>query len=243
MTIWHLAANSEIKDGFANPDIDYKNTFLTTYNLIKISKSCKIKNFVFASSSAIYGDLKNKKISEETGPLMPISTYGAMKLASEGIIFAAKESFLKKIFIFRFPNVVGHPSTHGAIHDFLIKLKKNPEILKVLGNGKQKKIYMHVKDLVFLMDYIFRNSKKQISLYNLGPRDDGVTVKFISEEVVKYFKKNKKIIYQKKTKGWVGDVPYFKYSTNKLKKFFPSFKTYSKSAIIKAVKELATNSK
>ena len=139
-TIWHLAANSDIKDGFKDPDNDYKNTFLTTYNLIKISKKYKVKNFIFASSSAIYGDLRNQKLSEESGPLLPISTYGAMKLASEGIISAAKESFLKKIYIFRFPNVVGRPSTHGVIHDFILRLKKNPKTLKVLGNGKQKKV-------------------------------------------------------------------------------------------------------
>ena len=83
-----------------------------------------MRNFVFASSSAIYGNLNDKKLSEDTGPLLPISTYGAMKLASEAIISAAKESFLKKIYIFRFPNVVGHPSTHGVIHDFILRLKK-----------------------------------------------------------------------------------------------------------------------
>ena len=242
-TIWHLAANSDIKDGFKDPDNDFKNTFLTTYNLIKLAKKYKMKNFVFASSSAIYGNLNDIKLSEDTGPLLPISTYGAMKLASEGIISAAKESFLKKIYIFRFPNVVGYPSTHGVIHDFINKLKKNPHKLNVLGNGKQKKIYMHVDDLIHSMDYVVKNSNKNISLFNLGPRDNGVTVKFISKEVTRYFNKNKKIIFQKKSKGWVGDVPIFRYSTKKFKKFFPSFKSSSKSAIIKAVKQLATNSK
>lgn len=241
-TIWHLAANSDIKDGFDNPDNDYKNTFLTTYNLIKISKKIKVKNFVFASSSAIYGDLKNKKISEDSGPLLPISVYGSMKLASEGIISAAKESFLKKIFIFRFPNVVGYPSTHGVIHDFIKKLKKNPFKLDVLGNGQQKKIYMHVDELINSMCYVVNNSKKNVSLFNLGPRDNGVTVKFISKEVIKYFKKNKKIKFQKKTKGWVGDVPIFRYSTKKFKKFAPRIKTYSKYAIIRAVKDLIRKS-
>jgi len=237
-TIWHLAANSDIKNGFKDPDNDYKNTFLTTYNLIKISKKYQVKNFVFASSSAIYGDLKNKRLSENSGPLLPISTYGAMKLASEAIISAANESFLKKIFIFRFPNIVGFPSTHGAIHDFIKRLKKNPSKLMVLGNGKQRKVYMHVEDLILSMDYIYKNSKEKISLFNIGPRDDGVTVRFIAKEVVKYFKKNKKINFEKKIKGWVGDVPYFKYSIKKFKKFAPNIKTYSKDAVIKAIKEL-----
>ena len=239
-TIWHLAANSDIKDGFKDPDNDFKNTFLTTYNLIKLAKKYKMRNFVFASSSAIYGNLNDKKLSEDTGPLLPISTYGAMKLASEAIISAAKESFLKKIYIFRFPNVVGHPSTHGVIHDFILRLKKNPKTLKVLGNGKQKKVYMHVDDLIYSMNYVFKNSKNKISLFNLGPRDDGVTVKFISEQTVKYFKRNKKITYQKKKQGWVGDVPLFRYSTKKFQLFAPKIKTYSITAIKKALKELAS---
>ena len=241
-TIWHLAANSDIKDGFKNPDNDFTNTFLTTYNLIKVCKKYKIKNFVFASSSAIYGNLKNKKLAEDTGPLLPISTYGAMKLASEAIISAAKESFLKKIYIFRFPNVVGTPSTHGVIHDFVNRLKEKPKELKVLGNGKQKKIYMHVDELIESMYCVFKKSKNKISLFNLGPRDDGVTVKFISKETVKYFKKNKKISYQKKKQGWVGDVPFFRYSTKKFQKFAPHIKTYSKPSVEKAVKEIASKS-
>lgn len=237
-SIWHLAANSDIKDGFKNPDIDFENTFLTTYNLIKLSKKYKIKKFVFASSSAVYGDLKKKKISEDTGPLLPISTYGAMKLASEAIISAANESFLERIYIFRFPNVVGYPSTHGVIHDFIKKLNKNPKILNVLGNGKQKKVYMHVSDLIFSMYYIFKNSKKKISIFNLGPRDNGATVKFIAKETVKFFKENRRINYQKKNRGWIGDVPYFSYSTKKFQTFAPDIKTYSKKSIRRAIRDL-----
>lgn len=237
-TVWHLAANSEIKDGFKDADNDYKNTFLTTFNLIKIAQKYKFENFIFASSSAIFGKLTNLKIKETSGPLLPISTYGAMKLASEGIISAAKESFLKKIFIFRFPNVVGSPSTHGVIHDFINKLKLNPLKLNVLGNGKQQKIYMHVDDLIHSMIYIFKNSKDPISLFNIGPNDKGVTVNFIAKEVTKYFKKNKKIIYQKKSIGWVGDVAKFSYSVNKFNKLGSQIKISSKDAIIRAIREL-----
>jgi len=237
-TIWHLAANSDIKDGFKNPDNDYKNTFLTTYNLIKIAKAYKVENFIFASSSAVYGDLIKQKLKESSGPLLPISNYGAMKLASEGVISAAKESFLKKAYIFRFPNVVGFPSTHGVIHDFIKKLKKNPVELKVLGNGKQKKIYMHVQDLISSMIFIVKNSKDKMSLFNIGPNDKGVTVKFISQEVARYFKKNKRIVFEKKTKGWVGDVPKFSYSNEKFKKLGFDIKSSSKSSIIKAAREL-----
>ena len=133
---------------------------------------------------------------------------------------------------------VGRPSTHEIIHDFVKRLKKNPIKLEVLGNGKQRKIYMHVNDLINSMIFIFKNSKEKLSLYNIGPNDTGVTVNFISKEVTKYFKKNKKIIFQKKIKGWIGDVAKFKYSTQKLKKIGLNIKKTSKISIIQAVKEL-----
>jgi UDP-glucose 4-epimerase len=113
-TLWHLAANSDIPGGVADPQVDLKDTFFTTFYSIEIAKQIGIPTFLFASSSAIYGDKKKAAIHEDIGPLMPISNYGAMKLSSEAILYAAAESFLKKLHIFRFPNVVGAPATHGV---------------------------------------------------------------------------------------------------------------------------------
>ena len=146
--IWHLAANSDISAGISDAKIDLQNTFMTTFNTLEIMKVLNIKTLAFASSSAIYGDLGSQTLSENTGPLLPISNYGAMKLASEAIISAAIESHLKQAFIFRFPNVIGVPATHGVILDFVRKLKKTPNKLEVLGDGTQMKSYLHVEDLI-----------------------------------------------------------------------------------------------
>jgi hypothetical protein len=94
------------------------------------------------------------------------------------------------------------------------------------------------KDLISSMIFIVKNSKDKMSLFNIGPNDKGVTVKFISQEVARYFKKNKRIVFEKKTKGWVGDVPKFSYSNKKFKKLGFDIKSSSKSSIIKAVREL-----
>src|SRR5688572_21166833 len=115
--VWHMAANSDIRAGGTNPDVDLQLTFLTTYNTLKIMEALGIPNIAFASTSAIYGEHPGI-LREDTGPLFPISNYGAMKLASEAIISAATERFLKRAWIFRFPNVVGSRATHGAIYDF-----------------------------------------------------------------------------------------------------------------------------
>jgi len=214
--IWHLAANSDIKKGSKNFEIDFQDTFLTTFNLIKLCKIYSIKKFYFASSSAIYGDLKNLKLKENSGPLLPISAYGSSKLSAEAFISCAKESFLKKAIIFRFPNVVGRPLTHGVIFDFLKKIKKDPKKLKVLGNGKQRKIYMHVSDLLDAMLFIERKTTNGIHIFNIGPKDKGILVKDIAKKITTRFGKNTNINYEKKKQGWVGDIPSFHYNISKL---------------------------
>ena len=219
--IWHLAANSDIPSGISNPKIDLQNTFMTTFNLLEMSRKYSVRNFYFASSSAVYGDHGNKNIDENTGPMMPISNYGAMKLASEAQCFAAFESYLDKLRIFRFPNVVGTPATHGVIFDFINKLKKNPTRLDVLGDGTQQKSYLHVSDLVKGMIHL--SEIKLVSSYNpifnMGPEEDSVKVKWIAEQVVSKFSPNAKIVYGKNKRGWLGDVPRFSYNTQKAKKF------------------------
>lgn len=214
--VWHMAANSDIPAGIANAEIDLKDTFLTTFNTLQLMKELRIPNIAFASSSAIYGNLLDTKLFEDIGPLFPISNYGAMKLASEVAISSSVESHLEKAFIFRFPNVIGIPATHGVILDFINKLKENPQILNVLGDGTQQKTYLHVEELIDAMFYIRNYCSDRINYFNIGANDDGVSVKFIAEEVVKIVSPNAKIIYGIGNKGWVGDVPKFNYSIDKL---------------------------
>ena len=140
---------------------------MTTFNLLEMARKYSVRNFYFASSSAVYGDHGNKNIDENTGPLMPISNYGAMKLASEAQCFAAFESFLDKLRVFRFPNVVGTPATHGVIFDFINKLKKNPTRLDVLGDGTQQKSYLHVNDLVQGMIHLSEIKLVTIILFSI----------------------------------------------------------------------------
>lgn len=215
--VWHMAANSDISAGIADPNIDLKDTFMTTFSLLNAIRPLGIKNFAFASSSAIYGDHGSESILEEnTGSLFPISNYGAMKLASEAILSAAAESWLNKVWIFRFPNVVGLPATHGVILDFIHKLQHTPDRLEVLGNGMQQKVYLHVKMLIDAMFFIIRNSQNKLNVFNIGPNDKGCKVSQIAEMVVQELSPKAQIIYGAEQRGWVGDVPKFLYSVKKL---------------------------
>jgi len=208
---------------------------------LRCMKQFKVKTLHFASSSAIYGDLGDQVLHESIGPILPISNYGAMKLASEAIASAAAEAYLEKVNLFRFPNVVGVPATHGVILDFVNKLIVNPSQLNVLGDGTQQKSYLHVSDLVAAMLKIreLKNASK-VEVINIGPVDDGVTVRWIAEKVVERVNSSAQIVFGTGNKGWVGDVPKFSYSTAKLQSYGWSPVLGSSQAILKAVDEIAT---
>ena len=236
--IWHLAANSDIPAGIRDINVDLSDTFMTTVNTIKVMEKFGINNILFASSSAVYGDHGDKELKEDTAPLLPISNYGAMKLASEAIISSAAEKFLDSALIFRFPNVVGVPATHGVILDFMNKLKSHTEYLDVLGDGTQQKGYLHVEDLVDAMMFIQDHKKSKIEIYNIGPVDEGVTVKQIAEETIALVSPKARILYGEGNKGWIGDVPKFRYSSKKVQNlgWVPSMS--SLEAIKKSIKAI-----
>lgn len=236
--VWHLAANSDISAGVADPAIDFKNTFLTSFVILAMMSEFGVRRMHFASSSAIYGDQKDKKIDELTFP-MPISNYGAMKLASEAQMFAAAETFLERLNIFRFPNVTGAPASHGVIFDFVNKLKSDPAVLMVLGNGTQQKSYLHVSDLVSAMLFIFDRAQEKRNIYNIGPEDDGVTVRTIAETVRDIVSPTAAIEYGSGDRGWVGDVPRFRYDCSRLSALGWRASLSSSEAARRAASEIA----
>lgn len=233
--IWLLSANSDILKGNKNLNIDLNNTFLSIINTLnkldsKISKNTKI---IFSSSSAIYGTSKII-INEKYLNFNPESNYGIMKLSAENFIkyFCRKKNC--KYRIFRFPNVVGNNLTHGILYDFNKKRKKKKNFFNVLGNGKQKKPYAFVSEIVDCMLYINSKIKNNISI-NIGPSDRGITVKEIVKIFIEKFGIKKKVIYQKSEKGWDGDVVRYRYSTALLNRLGFKFKLNSKQAIIKTL--------
>lgn len=235
--VWHLAANSDIPAGVADYRVDLRQTFLTTVAVLDVMKRRGIPVIHFASSSAIYGDHGERLIHEEIGPLQPISNYGAMKLASEAQLRAAHEAYVERVSIFRFPNVIGVPATHGVILDFVRKLQINPLELEVLGNGTQQKSYLHVSDLIRAMMHIVERGERY-AVYNIGPTDEGVTVRFIAEAVRDTFRPQAAIRFGEGNRGWVGDVPRFRYSVDRLLASGWQPALGSTQAVVKAVEEI-----
>lgn len=238
--VWHLAANSDIPAGVQDSDVDFNDTFRTTFELLRAMKEYGVQRLQFASSSAVYGDFGDQALHESIGPLLPISNYGAMKLASEAQASAAAESFLERVNLFRFPNVVGVPATHGVILDFVKKLASTHEYLEVLGDGSQQKAYLHVSDLVDAMLFLRGRARApKVDVINIGPTDRGVTVSWIAEQVVKRVASNASINFGESNRGWVGDVPKFHYSIAKIQALGWEPALCSEAAVLRAIDEIA----
>lgn len=234
--VYHLAANSDIAQSGENPNIDFENTFRTTYNILSLMQEHKVKKIIFSSTSAVYGETK-EKISENFGPLLPVSHYGAAKLASEAFIASFVGNYNMQAWILRFPNVIGPRSTHGVLFDFINKIKNNPKTLQVLGNGEQYKPYLHVKDLIEAMIFVRNNSHKNINVFNIGV-DSRTKVKDIAKMVIEELSLKTSISYTGGDRGWVGDVPAFDYDLTEINKLGWKAKYSSDDAIKTSIKEL-----
>ena len=215
--VFHLAANSDIQKGGKEPDIDFNDTFLTTRALLEGMRKANVKKMFFASTSAVYGEMPDVKLTETTGGLMPVSYYGGAKFASEALISSYVSMCDMSVVIFRFPNVIGPRLTHGVIFDFIKKLKNNPKELTILGNGMQCKPYIYVLDLVDAIVKMTKDFKSGEQVYNLSVKGEGTTVKKIAETVVEEMGLQRvKFNYTGGDRGWKGDVPRFSYDISKI---------------------------
>ena len=237
-TVHHLAANPDIRLGTEVTDTDLKQGTVANYNVLEAMRQNNVKRISFSSSSAIYGEANVMPTPETYGPILPISLYGASKLASEALISSWCGTFGGEAWIHRFANIVGPRGTHGVIFDFIHKLKNNPNRLEVLGNGLQEKSYMSAEDCVRAMIHLIDNSSENVNLYNLGTGDT-CSVRRIAEIVVEESGlDNVSIEYTGGDRGWAGDVP--KTSLNVERLFATNFNPtmQSEDAIRYTVKEL-----
>jgi len=239
--VFHIAANPFVRLGEKQTKLDLEQGAIATYNILESMRINDIKKIIFSSSSVVYAEVPNISIPETYGPTLPISLYGAGKLASEGLISAFCGTFDFQAWIFRFANIVGIRGTHGVIVDFIDKLRKNPKELEILGDGKQQKPYLYVSDVVDGMIFGFEHSCNNINLFNLGC-DSNTTVTKIAEMVVEEMSlKNVKFKYTGGKRGWPGDVPRFQLDSTKIKQLGWKEKYTSDDAVRKAIREILDN--
>jgi UDP-glucose 4-epimerase len=218
--VFHLAANPDVRLGAEDTRIHLEQNILTTYNLLEAMRTRRINQLVFTSTSTVYGETEVMPTPEDYGPMIPISLYGASKLACEALISSYCHTFNMNTWIYRFANIVGHRSTHGVIVDFINKLRVNPFTLEILGSGKQKKSYLDVADCVDAMVFGVEHSDEMVNIFNIGSEDsiDVVDIADIVTDKLGY----KEVNYRftggvDGGAGWKGDVKFMLLSIDKLK--------------------------
>lgn len=240
--VFHLAANPEVRLGFEDPKIHYEQNVGATFNLLEgVRKADGVHTFVFTSSSTVYGEPTIMPTPENYAPLKPISVYGASKLASEALITGYAKTYGFKAVIHRLANIVGPRARHGVIHDFIMKLRRNPRELEILGDGTQTKSYLYVDDCVDAMLISVDKSRGGVETYNVGSEDQ-INVREIADIVCEEMGlKNVEYRFTGGVdggRGWKGDVKYMFLDVGKLKRLGWRPKLDSGQAVRKTVKAL-----
>ena len=218
-TVIHLASNPDIARAATEPDVDFREGTYLTNNVVEAMRRSGTTTILYASGSGVYGDLGEKEADEDYGPLIPISTYGASKLAGEVLISSYCHMFDFTGRVFRFGNVVGPRQTHGVGFDFLRQLLKNPRKLHILGDGTQSKSYIHVREVVEAVLLAAQRSPRRFAVYNVAT-GDYITVKEIAHlaaECAGLDPRQVEFEYTGGNRGWKGDVPIVRLNTDRIR--------------------------
>jgi UDP-glucose 4-epimerase len=214
--VYHFAANPDIAAAVTDPGIDFRHGTCLTQNVIEAVRINGVPRITYASGSGVYGDRDMQEVDEGFGPLIPISTYGASKLACEALLAAYAHMFGIDAVAFRFANVVGARQTHGVTFDFVRRLLANRSELRILGDGNQSKSYIHASDVVSAMLTVTDRGWKGFEIFNAGT-GDYVTVKEIADLVVEQMGlTDVRYQYAGGSRGWRGDVPVVRFRSDKL---------------------------
>ena len=215
----HLASNPDIARAMTDPRVDFDEGTALTFNVLEAMRTTGTPRILYASGSGVYGDLGEVEADEDYGPLVPISTYGASKLAGEVMISAYCAMFDLSGCVFRFGNVVGARQTHGVGFDFLRKLLGDPHRLEILGDGTQSKSYIHIDDVLDAVLLAHAATSDRFRAYNVAT-GDYITVREIADLAVECAGLNVgsvKYDFLGGSRGWKGDVPVVRLSTERIR--------------------------
>jgi UDP-glucose 4-epimerase len=218
-TVVHLASNPDIARAATEPAVDFDQGTLLTHHVAEAARRGGVQRVLYASGSGVYGDLGEHEVAEDYGPLVPVSTYGASKLAGEALFASYAAMFGLTVRAFRFGNVVGPHQTHGVGYDFVRRLLDDPTQLRILGDGQQSKSYIHVSDVVAAVLLAAQQARTPFDVFNVAT-GDYVTVTEIAElamEVVGLQAGSTRFEYTGGDRGWKGDVPVVRINTDRIR--------------------------
>jgi UDP-glucose 4-epimerase len=214
--VFHLAAYADIKDNLLEPRRCIDQNVVATQNLLEAMRAAGVREVAFASTGSVYGDATEVPTPEDAPFPVQTSIYGTSKLAAEGLLTSYALGYGFRTWIFRFVSLLGPRYTHGHVIDFWRKLRRDPTRLDVLGDGRQKKSYLHVVDCVSGMLLALARSREPINLFNLG-HHDWIEVDQSIAVITRTLGVKPRIVHAGGERGWVGDSPRILLDTTRLR--------------------------
>jgi len=220
-TVFHLAANADVRFGLEHPRKDLEQNTIATFNVLEAMRANGIKTIAFSSTGSVYGEATIIPTPEDHPFPIQTSLYAASKVAGEGLIHAYCEGFGFEGYVFRFVSILGERYTHGHVFDFYKQLTEHPDYLKVLGDGTQRKSYLYIQDCLSAMLHVMdlglaKQAKHRVEVFNLGT-DHYVRVNDSIGYICAALGLKPRFDYTGGERGWVGDNPFIFLETKKLR--------------------------
>jgi UDP-glucose 4-epimerase len=236
----HLASNPDIARAMTDPRVDFDEGTALTFNVAEAARLANVGEILYASGSGVYGDLGELEVAEDHGPMIPTSTYGASKLAGEALLASYAAMFGISATVFRFGNVVGPRQTHGVGFDFIRRLRRKPEVLEILGDGSQSKSYIHVDDVVAAVLMMQATRQQDFEAFNVATGDyiTVTEIALLALQVLDLTEDTTELRYAGGDRGWKGDVPIVRLSTERVRSRGWVCKRTSEEALLHAMHAL-----
>jgi UDP-glucose 4-epimerase len=242
-TVFHLAANADVRFGTDHPDKDLKQNTFATFNVLEAMRANGIKRIAFSSTGSVYGEAKVIPTPENAPFPLQTSLYGASKLSGESLIQAYAEGFGFEGYIFRFVSILGERYTHGHVFDFYKQLREHPDHLRVLGDGSQRKSYLHIDDCLSAMLHVLQTGlpgKSRVEVYNLGTAEYcqvNDSIRWLCEAL----ELTPRFDYTGGNRGWIGDNPFIFLDTAKVRATGWASKLTIREGILRTLRWLQAN--
>ncbi|MBP5385200.1 MAG: NAD-dependent epimerase/dehydratase family protein [Lachnospiraceae bacterium] len=238
--VFHFAANADVRMGTEHPKKDLEQNTIATYHVLEAMRANGIRRIGFSSTGSVYGEAEVIPTPEDAPFPIQTSLYGASKLACEGLLAAYAEGFDYQVYIFRFVSILGERYTHGHVFDFVKKLQADPTKLHILGNGKQRKSYLYVKDCMEAILTVIRNANEKVNIYNLGT-DQYCEVNDSVGWICKKLGVSPAFTYAGGERGWIGDNPFIYLDTKKVRSLGWKPAATIEEGVVKTVEYLLAN--
>lgn len=239
-TVFHFAANADVRFGTEHPRRDLEQNTIATFHVLEAMRDQGVRRIVFSSTGSIYGEASVIPTPEDAPFPVQTSLYGASKLAGEGLIQAYCEGFGFQGFIFRFVSILGHRYTHGHVFDFYKRLSADPHRLAVLGNGRQRKSYLEVQDCLDAILLALRVAPQRVNVFNLGT-DEYCELNDSIGWITGHLGLRPELEYTGGDRGWVGDNPFIFLDTTRIRALGWRPKLTIREAVLRTVDYLRAN--